>query len=102
MCYLDGSVLCTLFDAKMGEELMKEVLDILLKNKKYDTRLLLFVSHVYFRTNMDLGITEQVINDCIDGALKNTKFDYQKSEIYKLMNKYGMKEKLEELGLKFS
>lgn len=99
---LDGSVLCTLFDAKMGEDLMKEVLDILLKNKKYDHRLLLFVSHVYFKTNMDLGITEQVINDCIEGALKKAKFNYQKNEISAILNKYGMKEKLEELGMKFS
>lgn len=99
---LDGSVLCTLFDAKMDEELMKDVLDILLKNKKYDHRLLLFVSHVYFKTNMDLGITEQVINDCIEGALKKAKFNYQKNEISAILNKYGMKEKLEELEMKFS
>ena len=98
---LNGLVLKHAITQEMGESLIKRILDNLLRNKKYDYDLLNCV--LYFeKHNLITSVTEDVINDCIKGALEKAIFNYDKTNIYKLLNRFGKMEKLEELGLNFN
>lgn len=98
---LNGLVLKHIFTQEMGESLIKRVLDNLLRNKKYDSDLLNCLLYIE-KHNLGMGVTEEDINDCISGALEKATFNYDKNVIYKLLNQFGKREKLEELGLKFN
>ena len=98
---LDGLVLKHVITQEVGNEIVKEVTQSLLRDKKYDSNLL--VCLLYFKKhNMNMGTTEEDINNCITGALENAKYNYEKQSIYKALNDFGEKQKLEELGLKLS
>lgn len=98
---LDGLVLKHIITQEVGSEIVKEVTQSLLRDKKYDSDLL--VCLLYFKKhNMNMGTTEEDIDNCITGALENAKYNYEKQSIYKALNNFGEKQKLEELKLKFS
>ena len=98
---LDGLVLKHIITQEVGSEIVKEVTQSLLRDKKYDSDLL--VCLLYFKKhNMNMGTTEEDIDNCITGALENAKYNYEKQSIYKALDNFGEKQKLEELKLKFS
>ena len=98
---LDGLVLKHVITQEAGNEIAKEVTQSLLRDKKYDSNLLNCL--LYFeKQNLDMGITEEDINNCITAALEKATFNYDKQTIYKMLHHFGKREKLEELGIKYS
>lgn len=97
---LDGLVLKHVITQEVGNEIAKEVTQSLLRDKKYDSNLLNCL--LYFeKHNLNMGITEEDINNCIRAALEKATFNYDKQTIYKMLHHFGKREKLEELGIKY-
>ena len=98
---LDGLVLKYIITKEVGNEIAKEVTQSLLRDKKYDLNLLNCL--LYFeKHNLDMDITEEDINNCITAALVKATFNFDKQTVYKMLHHFGKREKLEELGIKYS
>ena len=98
---LDGLVLKHIITQEVGNEIVKEVTHSLLRDKKYDSSLLNCL--LYFeKQNLDMGVSEEDIDNCITAALEKATFNFDKQTIYKMLHHFGKREKLEELGIKYS